>query len=445
MLMAITLVLNLGVAAMGAEKDLEIADVPLQKGQTAYVAVVLNASAVGDSIGVTYSYDKSVLEALPSSATWGKQGLLQDFNRQDSGVWAAAQPQDLQGTVCVLAFRVKDGAALTKTTVSCTVTIKNDTENLGTFTAEGMVYAVCSHSFGNWTEENGLVHSHKCSLCGEYQNQSHTWNKGSLSDHPSNTTLQILTQTCEECGATKTTEVSRLDSVEIPTNPSVEKPTEAPEEPEIMTMPPQTEPPVTRPTEPSTDNKGDTGTKLPSGNQNNSNNQDSSGNQNNSNNQNNSGSQSKPEINDTAEDLKDYNNPSSGSNQNSSGNKNPSGNKNESDKKDPDTEKEQSTVPADEENEGHDHSHEDNTRPPIAVPAPGVTETPTEPETVPQETDAQEVETLPIVHDEHDHDHVHEEPAPVITGTSVLALVFAVALVALAGFLTTVLFKRLKK
>lgn len=152
------------------------------------------------------------------------------------------------------------------------------------------------------------------------------------------------------------------------------------------------------------------------------------------------------DLNDADDDHNNYNNSSTGNEQNSTGSKN------ESEKANPKPENTQPTAPADDENTDHENDPDDdivdNTQPTTELPASGTTETPDEEEiasevTVPEEPTFQNSETCPAVQDE--QDHVHEAATPVINRTSLMALLAIVALLTLAGFLTVVLIKRVRK
>lgn len=457
-LMILVLCLSMTVGVYAAEEILVIPDISVQQGQTVYVAVTLTESVVGDSMGVIYSYDKEVLEALPDSSTWGKQGMLQDFSQSDSGVWAIAQAQDLKGTVCVLAFRVKKDVTLTETTVTCTVTVKSDAEVVSTYTATGRVYALCDHQYSQWKNGGDLSHSQICEHCGQEQTQTHIWNDGVISEHPTDNQKQLLVYTCTVCGATRQQEIANQGS-QKPTEPprSTEPPAETPTEPELTTFPPEepetaTRPPQQypennesqRPTEGQNPNtqSGQTGNQANSGNQNTAGNQNPSGGQGNADNQTGSGQ------------LTDYNqgtsnnqndsgnqtgsgqttNPNQGtnSNQNTSGNQTGSVSQNQNNQTDHNGQTDDADG-VEPEDEHHDHVHDESAssnQAPVAIPIPEGVE-------IPDHT--HETPTEPV------HDHVHETPGPEQTGVSLLALLVAVLLVAVAVVLIMVLMKRIKR
>ena len=438
-LMALALCLGMTVGAYAAEDTLSIPDVAVQQGQTVYVAVTLTESVTGDSVGITYSYDKDVLEAVPGSCTWGKQGMLQDFSRSDSGVWAVAQSQDLKGTLCVLAFQVKKGVTLTETTVTCTVTVKNDAETVGTYTATGRIYAVCDHNYAPWESGGELTHSQSCEHCGQTQTQTHVWDDGVVMDHPTDGQKDLLVHTCTVCGATREQEIADQGSAQVSTMPT--QPVEEPEGPEITTFPQEAPETATRPPQQKPEDHGsvrptegqDPGTQngQPGS-------QESSGNQNPAGSQGNAGSQT------GSGQLTDYNQPG-GNNQNSSGNQtgtvsqnsggnqtgtafqNNGGNQTGQVEQPVGSNAAESAV----QDQTHDHVHEQNQNP-VAVPIPEGVEIPEQTE-IPDHTHAA---TEP--------EHIHETLTPEETGVSLLALLFAVLLVVGAAVLATILMKRIR-
>lgn len=413
--------MNLVLGVNAAESILSIPEVPVSEDQTVYVAVTLTESVIGDSMGITYSYDKEVLEAVYGSATWGKQGMLQDFSREDAGVWASGQAMDLKGTVCVLAFRVKSGVTLTETKVSCTVTVKNDAEHVGTYTAEGRVYAVCDHNYGKYESSGNLSHSRTCQTCGDKQTQSHIWGTGIITDHPDHSHLDLITYTCEVCMATKSEEIPNQG--DIPKPPSM---TEAPTEPEYVTRPPETAPPATRPTYPRPEDftvPMPTGGQKPTEEQKATETQGSAGNQNNGGNQN------------SGDTFTDYND------QGNAGNKNPGTTHNPSDsKKDP-------TAPVDGTGAAEQLPTEEHTENPYHVTDPMV-------QTYPIAVPVPETEA-PHDHGDHEtgameptepvHDHTHDAEPVQITGDSVMALALAMMLIIVAVGLAVILLKRIKR
>ena len=450
LLAALALLLNLGTVALAESPDLEIPDMPAQAGQTVYVSVVLNKSVTGDAIGISYSYDSSLLEALPDSSIWEKDSILEDFSNEDSGVWASTKAQDLSGKLCTLAFRLKSDASFTETKVSCTVTIKNGPDTAGTFAAEGRIYMLCEHRYGQWTDAENR-HSRTCELCGKAESQSHSWDNGSSSAHPTNPALCLVTYTCTGCGATRTVETTGTG---LPQTPTEEAPPTAPTEevptmPPIETMPPQQELPIPSPSVP-------TPTNPAPGNQQNNH----SGNQSRPGNQNTSGSGNNTQTTDPTEptlpeqNLSDFNtsdkpadsqtgttgNQHTGNTGNSgnSGNGGQTGsgkNQGTGTQQSPGAPTEAPEAPPAETpvtGDSHDHTHQNNSNPPVGVPIPeGAAQQNTTQESIPGTTP-------PTA----EHTHDHEPQAPQI---SVVPLILATLCVAAAVGLSLILIKLNKR
>ncbi len=205
LLMSIALILTLSVTAFAAEENLKIHTATAKKGETVYVTVELTESVVGNAIAVMYSCNSKHLKPVPTSCSWAKTGMLQDFDRRDTiGVWAAAESTDLKGGVCVLAFEVKTFARFAETEISCTVSVKNNSETVGEFTATGKVVLDCDHTYGDWQDGGDIGHYRKCDKCDGRQVQSHEWNDGDLLPESDNPYEQAIIYTCQVCKGTKT-------------------------------------------------------------------------------------------------------------------------------------------------------------------------------------------------------------------------------------------------
>jgi hypothetical protein len=243
-LIAFSLILSMSLTALAADDVLTIEDTAVKSGETIYLSVILNQSLTADAIGVRYSYDKSLLEPLPASAIWEVQGLLSDFNNEDSGVWASAEPKALSGRLFTLAFRLKEGATFTESTVTCTVIFKNGDGQGVEHTATGRLYTVCTHSYGPWTTQGATMHSKTCTLCGHFQSEIHNWGNGVTTAHPSKPGTDVITYTCTGCGETKTKETTGANEATLPTIPPTTP---------LPTQPQATIPPLeTMPTNPPT-------------------------------------------------------------------------------------------------------------------------------------------------------------------------------------------------
>lgn len=234
--LALLIVSSLSLTALAAENPLSLSDAAGQEGDIVYLAVSLNEPVLGNTIGISYAYDETLLSAQPDYSSWSIKGLMKDFDANNAGVWASSNTQELSGTICVLAFQLKQSLP-SGTTVSCTMIVKNDATVSGTFTAEATISTNCDHQYSDWTDNGAIGHNRACSLCRASQTQSHTWDNGELSDNPENPFSQLKTFTCSVCSGTKTVEVFIQNEEEHFTEP---------------TFPQQTLPtvPTTNPTDP---------------------------------------------------------------------------------------------------------------------------------------------------------------------------------------------------
>lgn len=235
MLICLLLGLLLAVNCFAAEPDLTVSDAQTQPGKIVYLAVTLNQSVKADTLGVSYSYDSKYLKPLPDSCSWSKKGMLQDFNAQGKGVWTTGAATQLEGELCVLAFRVLDDADFSATEVNCTVVVKNGSQTVAEHQAKGVVTQVCAHTYGKWEQFNEQMHRHTCSKCGATASQSHRWGNGTVKDDPKNPGKKITEFQCGTCGAKKTV-AATIDSptlfpqgtqpiTQTPTHPTLPTPT----------------------------------------------------------------------------------------------------------------------------------------------------------------------------------------------------------------------------
>lgn len=253
LLWILALVSSLLLGAAAAETGMSISDATGQPGDTVYLAVKVNTPVAGNSIGISYAYDGAVLEAVPEACSWSIKGVLQDFDKNDQGVWATEKATELSGTVCVLAFRIREGIRFTETTVSCTLSIQNSGKEVAGYTAETTVSYACSHEFGDWTDSGSIGHSRECALCQRTQTQSHVWDNGTIKENPDSLQTDWKVFACTVCGGTKYIEIPK-SSEELPETTEQPQPSEtmpplhtAPSDPEPET---ETRPQYTRPTTP---------------------------------------------------------------------------------------------------------------------------------------------------------------------------------------------------
>ena len=232
-----------------AENGIYMKDANAAPGETVYFTISVLGSAAADTAGISYTYNETLLEILPDQCSWLRESVLDDFNTDGKdGVWAAKAPADLEGDLCVLAFRVRPDAVYTETEVSCKVILKNGSQVLGQWETTASLRAACSHSYGNWTGETDSAHFRVCTKCGAHQSQSHTWDTGTVSANPENPGVNIRTRTCTLCGKTRTEKttdpVTEIQPV-VPEETEFPKPTKPEEErpqPSYPSEPRETEP-----------------------------------------------------------------------------------------------------------------------------------------------------------------------------------------------------------
>lgn len=257
----VMLVWALALTGYAAPSQLTMPDAEAQTGQVVFLPVTLDAQITGDTMGITYSFDSKLLEAIPDSCKWEKNGPLSGFNNKNGGAWAAEAPISLQGTVCTLAFRVRSDADFTDTQVSCTLMVMRNNEVVGQYQASAKVGLSCSHKYGVWKDGGAVSHSRTCSLCGQIQTQAHSWDEGKLSPDPNKPGMQQKTFTCSACGGTKSVTVESEHEQTTPTEPTTPETTEPVNtqpvtKPQPVTPSEETAPqhlrPVESPTEPTT-------------------------------------------------------------------------------------------------------------------------------------------------------------------------------------------------
>lgn len=245
-MMTLALLGSCALTGYAAQRSVEISDATaVGDNDIIFLTVSLKGESVGDTMGITYTYDEKVLEAVTEQCEWLKDGILSDFNiNGEQGVWAARTAADLSGDICVLAFRVRSGVKLTNTEVKCDIVIKNGSQTVAELQASGNISGSCTHTYGDWTENGNSGHSRVCTNCGVGQSQSHSWDDGVLSEDSRDPSINHLTYTCAVCGATKTEEVSVEIEPSIPvftdpTEPEITEPEETLEEPYVPGVPDQ--------------------------------------------------------------------------------------------------------------------------------------------------------------------------------------------------------------
>ena len=248
LLAALLLLGSLGMTAYASEGPLSVADVQVQPGQTVYLTVMLTEDIKGNTMGISYEYDTSVMKVLPGQCQWKKSAALKDFSNSGSqGAWASANVVNLRGEVCVLAFEVLEGMTFEESEVSCELLVKNDAREVGRYQAEALVSVVCGHDYGSWQPNTDAFHKRSCAVCGAVESQSHSWGQPVTTADPDNAGVELQTQVCSICGGEKVTRLQGQIQEVRPAQPEATLPAQSSEPLETMPIPIQ---PQTKPTTP---------------------------------------------------------------------------------------------------------------------------------------------------------------------------------------------------
>ena len=278
-LLAAVLVSVLMIPAEAAGSGIQMMNITLQEEETVYIPVSLASEITAAAVGLTYTYDSTLLQALPEACQWKQTGVLSDFSKTESqAVWATDGAKELSGDLCVLAFRILNVKSFKETTVSCSVTVENADGSASTYQASAKLSKVCEHKMGQWSSNGEQDHIRKCEMCGAEERQSHDWDRGTVSRDPQKPNVIIKTRQCKVCAEKKVTEVPGGNQEIFPTYPEFTRPTEPewddhkpprpsyPQEDENDT-PSRPEQETTKPTQPSTGgNTGNTGNSGSTGN-----------------------------------------------------------------------------------------------------------------------------------------------------------------------------------
>ncbi len=243
-LLASLLLLQLVVGVRAADSVLSVSGAQGRVGDVVYLTVTLNQPVVGNTLGISYTYDAAVLEPLPDRCTWAEKGVIQDFGDEGNGVWTVEVAKQLSGDLFTLAFRLKAVPQAGNTPVTCRVTVKNGPQEMGKFSATGSVAVICEHQFPDtWENDSNIGHARRCGLCGSIQTQSHVWSEVVISSHPTDPALRLHTYTCTVCGGQRQTVLPAEQTMPVQTQP----PHTQPPHTQGSTLPPFTQPENTAP------------------------------------------------------------------------------------------------------------------------------------------------------------------------------------------------------
>lgn len=255
--LAVMMIAELTISAEAAEAGIRMDDVTLQEAEMVYVPVSLQPEVTGTAVGLSYTYDDTVLRIVPEECSWTETGALSDFSETSpQAVWASDGAQKLTGDLCVLAFRVLNQDTFQKTEVSCSVTVKNGAKTVGTYQDTAKITKVCNHQYGEWESAGESGHIHKCSLCKGQEFQSHDWDKGTQSADPEKPNTTITTYKCMVCTAERVVEDENQPAVPETTRPSQPEETDPDETRPKPSHPEEDDPKPTKPSKPSHSGSG---------------------------------------------------------------------------------------------------------------------------------------------------------------------------------------------
>lgn len=219
-LFALALIVSVAVTGYAQKVDLVLSDVDAKPGDVVYLTAKLETKLTADALGLSYTYDEKILEPMPAASwSWEVKGSIKNFDiKKDRAVWGASEPTQLQGDICVMSFRVLEGVRLTRTKVTCELIVKNQGQEVGIYTAEGIIGQPCEHEYGPWNGQDKLWHTAECALCGKTLTQSHMWDDGVKTAVDGK---QLMRFTCTVCHRNKDAELSGTESQETkPTGPA---------------------------------------------------------------------------------------------------------------------------------------------------------------------------------------------------------------------------------
>ena len=91
-------------------------------------------------------------------------------------------------------------------TYTCSVCVGTKTETIAKLT---------THTYGNWTKVNDSTHKHTCTVCGQEESASHSWNSGVITKQPTKDAEGVKTYTCSVCNGTKTEAVPKIPTYAV--------------------------------------------------------------------------------------------------------------------------------------------------------------------------------------------------------------------------------------
>ena len=219
-LFAVFLTMCLAVPGFAVEADLVLSDAEAKPGDTVYLTLSLQTQLAGDAMGLSFSYDEKVLEPLPAQSwSWSVKSAIKNFDiKKNRAVWGSNETTQLEGDICVMAFRMLEKAKLTRTKVTCELIVKNQGTEVGTYTAQCVVGQPCEHEYSPWDGQDILFHSATCKICGLERTQSHDWDDGTQTTVDGKNVMRF---SCHICHRSRDVELTGEGEKEtVPTKPT---------------------------------------------------------------------------------------------------------------------------------------------------------------------------------------------------------------------------------
>lgn len=198
----VCLFLLTNISVFASQAGVKVPSAKAKEGETVRLSVMLEEKIKAKTIGISMKFDHSVLEFMASLSTWSISGSMQNFDRQkDAALWTNSKTTALNGELCNVAFRIKDGKKVSQSKVSFSIVFKTDEKAVATYEAEGEITLDCSHDYGDWESVDNNSHSRVCKLCNQKEFKAHNWDSGVITKIPTKTQSGLKKFTCSDCGA----------------------------------------------------------------------------------------------------------------------------------------------------------------------------------------------------------------------------------------------------
>lgn len=175
------------------------------------IEFTVNVSGCSDATSIAVSVSCGEGFELVSG-TWLKRGSLSTFDKSNKkGALGGLSSPDVNGSVFKLVLKAKSASANAQS-VRVNVIAKNgSTEIMNVSPSKSVSINCATHNYGAFAKVNDNNHSRTCSVCGNVETTTHSWNSGVQTKNPSCKETGIKTYTCSVCNGTKTETVAKTD------------------------------------------------------------------------------------------------------------------------------------------------------------------------------------------------------------------------------------------